>query len=425
LFVKVSIRKEGFLTSSVVNDETINKSKPKVLNMNQVNTSTQAEKQAKATGLMNTNTGLELRSLIKSNGELEISLIDVAIPEPKANEVVVRIEASPLNPSDIGLLFGAADVNTFKVAGTPQQPILTGHVPPQFMPAMAGRLGQLLPVGNEGAGCVVSAGSSVQAQKLMGKMVAILGGAMYAQYRAIDANECLVLAEGTTAAQGASSYINPLTALGMVQTMRQEGHTALVHTVGASNLGQMLNRICLKDGIGLVNIVRKQEQVDLLLSQGAVHVCNASAPDFLDELTIALEATGATLAFDAIGGGKLAGQILQCMEKVINSKATEYSRYGSNVHKQVYIYGGLDLNPIELPRNIGMTWGVGGWLVFPFLKTIDPVILQKMYARVISELTTTFASHYTQEVSLAQALSLEAVALYKQPVTNTKFLITP
>ena len=393
--------------------------------MNQVNTSTQTENQAKATGLMNTNTGLELRSLIKSNGELEISLTDVAIPEPKANEVVVRIEASPLNPSDIGLLFGAADVNTFKVAGTPQRPILIGHVPPQFMPAMAGRVGQSLPVGNEGAGRVVRAGSSVQAQKLMGKMVAILGGAMYAQYRAIDANECLVLADGTTAAQGASSYINPLTALGMVQTMRQEGHTALVHTVGASNLGQMLNRICLKDGIGLVNIVRKQEQVDLLRAQGALYVCNTNSHNFTDELTSAIEATGATLAFDAIGGGKLAGQILQCMEKVINSKATEYSRYGSNVHKQVYIYGGLDLNPIELPRNIGMTWGVGGWLVFPFLKTIDPVILQKMYARVVSELTTTFASHYTQEVSLAQALSVEAVALYKQPVTNTKFLITP
>jgi NADPH2:quinone reductase len=393
--------------------------------MTQVGTSNQSTTSKTPSSLNTPNTGLELRSLVKSNGELEISLIDVTIPVPKANEVVVRIEASPLNPSDIGLLFGAADINTFKVSGTPERPILSGKVPPQAIPAMAGRVGQSLPVGNEGAGVVVNAGSSEQAQKLLGKMVAICGGAMYAQYRAINADECMLLTDGTTAKEGASSYINPLTALGMIHTMRLEGHTALVHTVGASNLGQMLNRICLKDGIGLVSIVRKQEQADLLLSQGAVHVCNASAPDFLDELTIALEATGATLAFDAIGGGKLAGQILQCMEKVINSKATEYSRYGSNVHKQVYIYGGLDLNPIELPRNIGMAWGVGGWLVFPFLKTIEPVALQEMYARVASELKTTFASHYTQEVSLAQALNLDAVVIYKQQATHTKFLITP
>jgi NADPH2:quinone reductase len=248
---------------------------------------------------------------------------------------------------------------------------------------------------------------------------------MYAQYRTIDADQCMILAGGTTAAEGASAYINPLTALGMVHTMRQEGHTALVHTVGASNLGQMLNRICLQDGIGLVNIVRKQEHVDLLRSQGALYVCDASNHNFIDELTAALEETGATLAFDAIGGGKLAGQILQCVEKVLVGKTNEYSRYGSGIHKQVYIYGGLDGNPVELPRNIGMAWGVGGWLVFPFLKTIDPKDLEKMYERISSELTSTFASHYTEQVSLAQALSLDAVKRYKQHTTNTKFLITP
>jgi len=393
--------------------------------MTQINTSTQTETSATAATLTTPDTGLELRSLIKPNGELEISLIDVAVPEPKANEVVVRIEASPLNPSDIGLLFGAADINTFKVTGTTERPLLTGNIPTQLIPAMAGRMGQSLPVGNEGAGLVISAGASAQAQQLLGKIVAISGGAMYAQYRAIDADQCMVLLDGTTAAEGASSYINPLTALGMIHTMRQEGHSALVHTVGASNLGQMLNRICLKDGIGLVNIVRKQEQADLLLSQGAVYVCNTSAPSFIDDLTAALDATGATLAFDAIGGGKLAGQILQCMERVLNSKSKEYSRYGSNVHKQVYIYGGLDLNPIELPRNVGMAWGVGGWLLFPFLKKIEPETLQKLHARVTSELKTTFASYYTREVSLAKALNLDAVSLYKQQATNSKFLITP
>jgi NADPH2:quinone reductase len=374
---------------------------------------------------MNAHTGLELRSLIKQNGELEISLIDVAVDEPLPNEVVVRIEATPLNPSDIGLLFGAADINTFKLSGISERPILTGNVPPQAILGMTGRMGESLQVGNEAAGLVVKAGDSAQAQKLLGKMVAISGGAMYAQYRTIDADQCMILADGTTAAEGASAYINPLTALGMVHTMRQEGHTALVHTVGASNLGQMLNRICLQDGIGLVNIVRKQEHVDLLRSQGALYVCNASNHNFIDELIAALEETGATLAFDAIGGGNLAGQILQCMEKVLVGKTNEYSRYGSGIHKQVYIYGGLDGNPVELPRNIGMAWGVGGWLVFPFLKTIDPSDLQKMYDRISNELTSTFASHYTEQVTLAQALSLDAIKRYKQHTTNTKFLITP
>jgi NADPH:quinone reductase len=374
---------------------------------------------------MNPNTGLELRSLIKPNGELEISLIDIVVAEPHSNEVVVRIEATPLNPSDIGLLFGAADINTFKVAGTPERPILTGNVPTPALPAMSGRMGQSLQIGNEAAGLVVKAGDSAQAQKLLGKMVAISGGAMYAQYRTIGADQCMILADGTSASQGASAYINPLTALGMVHTMRQEGHTALVHTVGASNLGQMLNRICLQDGIGLVNIVRKPEHVDLLRSQGALYVCNASNHNFIDELTAAIDETGATLAFDAIGGGKLAGQILQCMEKVLAKKTKEYSRYGSGIHKQVYIYGGLDGNPIELPRNIGMAWGVGGWLVFPFLKTIDPKDLQKMHDRISNELTSTFASHYTEEVSLAGALSLDAIKRYKQHTTNCKFLITP
>ena len=370
-------------------------------------------------------TALQLRSLIKSSGELEITLADVPVPDPAADEVLVRIDAAPINPSDVGLLFGAADITTAKVGGTPARPVLTATVPAKLMPGMAGRVDQPMPVGNEGAGVVVKAGSSAAAQQLLGKTVALIGGAMYTQYRAMKASQCLVLLPGTTAAEGASCFINPLTALGMVETMRTEGHKALVHTVGASNLGQMLNRICLKDGIALVNIVRKPEQEALLRSQGANFVCNSSAPTFIDDLTAALVATGATIAFDAIGGGKLVGQILQCMETAINRSAKEYSRYGSNVHKQVYIYGGLDRSPIEFSRNFGTAWGTGGWLLFSFLGKIGTARAQELRMRVVAELKTTFASHYSQEVSLAEALQLDAVAVYSKQATGAKFLVVP
>ena len=370
-------------------------------------------------------TALQLHSLITRTGTLEISLAEVPVPDPADDEVLVRIDAAPINPSDLGLLFGAADISTAQVGGTPERPVLTATVAARMMPGMAGRVDQPMPVGNEGAGVVVKAGTTAAAQQLLGKTVALIGGAMYAQYRTMKASQCLVLLPGTSAAEGASCFVNPLTALGMVETMRNEGHKALVHTVGASNLGQMLNRICLKDGIGLVNIVRKPEQEALLRSQGASWVCNTSAASFIDDLTAALVATGATIAFDAIGGGKLAGQILQCMETAINRNAKEYSRYGSNVHKQVYIYGGLDRNPIELPRNIGMAWGTGGWLLFPFLHKIGVARAQALRERVVAELTTTFASHYTQEVSLAEALQLDAVAVYGKQATGAKFLVRP
>jgi NADPH2:quinone reductase len=370
-------------------------------------------------------TALQLRSLVKRSGELEISLVDVPLGDPAPDEVLVRIEATPMNPSDLGLLFGAADLSTAQLGGTAQHPVLTATVPPRLMPGMAGRVDQSLPVGNEGAGVVVKAGSAPAAQQLVGRTVAVIGGAMYAQYRAVKADQCLVLRPGTSAAAGASCFVNPLTALGMVETMRRDGHTALVHTVGASNLGQMLQRICLKDGIGLVNLVRTPQQEALLRGQGAAHVCNTSAPSFVDDLTEALAATGATIAFDAIGGGKLAGQILQCMEAAINRSAKEYSRYGSSVHKQVYIYGGLDRNPIELPRNIGMAWSTGGWLLFPFLGTIGAARARELRERVVNELETTFASHYTRTVSLAGALQLQAIADYGRQATGAKYLIEP
>jgi NADPH:quinone reductase-like Zn-dependent oxidoreductase len=357
--------------------------------------------------------GLQLRSLIKKSGE------------PSADEVVVRVEASPINPSDLGLLVGAADMTTAKAGGSKDAPVITARVSEAAMRAMAGRLDQSMPVGNEGAGVVVGAGSSEAAQALMGKTVSVIGGAMYSQYRTVKASDCMALPAGTTATEGASWFINPFTALGMTETMRREGHKALVHTAAASNLGQMLNKICIKDGIALVNIVRKPDQAEILRKIGAKHVVDSSSPTLMSELTDALAETGATIAFDAIGGGKLAGQILAGMEAAINREAKVYSRYGSNVHKQVYIYGMLDTGPTELSRAFGMIWGVGGWLLTPFLMKISADDRQRLRERVASELKTTFASHYTNVVSLQEALQLSHLAVYAKRATGEKYLINP
>ena len=369
--------------------------------------------------------GLQLRSLIKKSGELEISLLDVPTPEPAADEVVVRVEAAPINPSDLGLLIGAADMSTAKASNDKGALVITAKVPEGAMRAMAGRLDESMPVGNEGAGVVIRTGSSDAAKALMGKTVAMIGGAMYTQYRTLKVRECLPLPDGTTPAEGASCFVNPLTALGMTETMRREGHKALVHTAAASNLGQMLNKICIKDGISLVNIVRSKEQADILHKIGAKYVVDSTAPSFLGDLTNALVETGATIAFDAIGGGKLAGDILNCMEVAINKTAKEYSRYGSNVHKQVYVYGALDVRPIELPRGFGMAWGVGGWLLFPFLMKIGQADGARLRQRVVDELKTTFASHYTKVVSLPEALDPAKIAVYAKRATGEKFLINP
>jgi NADPH:quinone reductase-like Zn-dependent oxidoreductase len=369
--------------------------------------------------------GFQLRSLLKKSGELEISLVNVPTPEPGPDEVVVRVEGAPINPSDLGLLIGPADMSTANASGTKQSPVVTAKVPDAAMKTMAARLDESMPVGNEGAGVVIRTGSSDAAKALMGKTVAMIGGAMYAQYRTLRVNECLPLPDGTTAAEGASCFVNPLTALGMTETMRREGHKALVHTAAASNLGQMLNKICIKDGIPLVNIVRSKEQADILHKIGAKYVVDSTAATFMDDLTNALVETGATIAFDAIGGGKLAGQILTCMENAANKTAKVYSRYGSSVHKQVYIYGGLDPRPVELNRAFGMAWGVGGWLLFPFLMKIGPADGAKLRARVVAELKTTFASHYTKVVSLQEALQLENIAVYGKRATGEKFLINP
>lgn len=370
-------------------------------------------------------TALELRSLVTSEGTLELSLHEVPVPTPGANEVVVRVEASPINPSDLGLLIAGADMTKATVAGTPERPVVTAPVGDASLKGLSARLDKSLPVGNEGGGTVVAAGSSEAAQALVGKTVAIAGGAMYSQYRAVDASACLVLPDGATARDGASSFVNPMTALGMTETMRREGHSALVHTAAASNLGQMLVKLCQQDGIPLVNIVRKPEQEELLKSLGATHVLNSTSPSFATELVEALKATSATLAFDATGGGTLASQILNGMEEAANSTAAQYSRYGSSVHKQVYIYGALDTGPTVLNRNFGMAWGVGGWLLTPFLQSAGAETIGRLRARVAAELTTTFASSYTREVSLAGMLKPEAFNAYLKRATGEKFLVTP
>jgi NADPH2:quinone reductase len=372
-----------------------------------------------------TNDGLQLRSLVKESGEIELSLVRVPTPTPAADEVVVRVEATPINPSDIGLLFGAADLATVTVRGSGEQTVVTARIPPAAMRAMAGRVGQSLAVGNEGAGTVVAAGSGAQAQALLGRTVAVLGGAMYSQLRTVKVELCLPLPAGTSAADGASAFVNPLTALGMCETMRREGHRALVHTAAASNLGQMLNRICIADGIGLVNVVRRDEQVALLRDAGARHVVSTASPAFAGELTDAIAATVATIAFDAIGGGRLAGQILAAMEAALARSATEYSRYGTSTLKQVYLYGGLDTGPTEIVRSFGMAWAVGGWLLFPFLQRIGVDAANALKARVARELKTTFASRYTRTVSLAGALQPDAIAEYGRRATATKVLIDP
>ncbi|WP_445165884.1 zinc-binding dehydrogenase [Mycolicibacterium sp. Dal123E01] len=366
---------------------------------------------------------LELRSLVMSAGTLELSLHDVDVPTPKDNEVLVRIEAAPINPSDLGLLVAGADMTKATVTGTDERPVVTAPI--ETPRAFKARLDQSLPVGNEGAGTVVAAGSSDKAQALLGKTVGIAGGAMYSQYRAVDARACLVLPDGASAKDGASSFVNPLTALGMTETMRREGHSALVHTAAASNLGQMLVKLCQKDDIPLVNIVRKPEQEDLLRQIGAAHVLNSASPTFEQDLVEALKETKATLAFDATGGGILVSQILNGMEEAANATAAAYSRYGSTVHKQAYIYGALDTSPTILSRNFGMAWGIGGWLLTPFLATAGADTIGRLRARVAEELTTTFASSYTREVTLAGMLQPDAFNAYVKRATGEKFLVTP
>lgn len=370
-------------------------------------------------------TNLVMLTLVKPEGELEVFLERRPMPEPAPHEVLVKVLATPINPSDLGLLLGAADMSTARASTRDGLPVVTADIPAPGMRAMGGRIGDALPIGNEGCGLVVKAGSSPEAQALLGKTVALIGGEIYAEYRCLPAQMCMLLPDGTDPRDGASCFVNPLTSLAFTETMRMEGHSALVHTAAASNLGQMLVKICAKDGIPLVNIVRSEAQVALLKGIGATHIVNSSDDDFMDKLTAALTETGATCGFDAIGGGKLAGQILACMEVAAVKRMTTYSRYGSDTFKQVYIYGALDLGPTILNRSFGLTWSLSGFLLTPFLQKAGMEVNMRLRQRVVDELTTTFKSHYSHEISLTDALALDTIAGYNAKRTGEKYLIRP
>ncbi|MDE2988723.1 MAG: zinc-binding dehydrogenase [Chloroflexota bacterium] len=367
----------------------------------------------------------QIRSKVTSDGQLVLSLDDAEVPPPGPDEVILRVEASPINPSDLGLLIGPADMSRAQVSGPPENPVVTAPIAPGLLSSQSDRFDMSLPAGNEGAGVVVEAGSSDAAQALLGKTVAVIAREMYAQYRLVKVGQCLELREGTTPEQGASCFVNPLTVLGMVETMRLEGHTALVHTAAASNLGQMLQKVCNNESIELVNVVRRPEHVELLRGIGARYVCDTSLASFEDDLIEALTETGATLAFDATGGGPLANQLLHCMEVAAKAKDPGFNRYGSNVHKQVYIYGGLDTSPTVLHRSYGLAWGLGGWLLTPFLERVGPEAAERLRQRVADEVTTTFKSEYAREISLAEALDLDHIAVYNKRATGEKYLINP
>ena len=376
---------------------------------------------------MSQNNSKEIRSTVTSDGNIEISIAKVEKPTPSENEVLIKVEASPINPSDLGLLISfAADLDSLNVSGSGDETVAKMKIHPGLMKAMTPRLDQSMKVGNEGGGVIEDAGAD--AKQLIGKTVGVAGGAMYSQYRCVPASSCLVMDDSTTSVEAASSFVNPLTVLGFIETMKIENHTAILHTAAASNLGQMLVKVCKDDSVPLVNIVRKSEQVDLLKNLGAEHVCNTSEPDFMDSLVNALVATGATLGFDATGGGnegKLAGQILSAMEIAANKTAKEYSRYGSDTFKQVYIYGGLDQSPTILNRSFGMQWALGGWLLTPMIGKIGMDRFQQMRERVAKEIKTTFASHYTQEVSFEEMLQPETIKAYAKQATGEKYLVTP
>jgi len=367
----------------------------------------------------------QLRSKVTTQGQLELSLVEVDKPVPAEDEVLIRVEAAPINPSDLGVVLAMADVATARASGSGRGAVVTADIEERFLRTLGGRIDKSLPIGNEGAGVVVEAGGSPQTQALVGKTVATWGGSMYADFKTQKADQCLVLHEGTSSEEGASCFVNPLTVLGMLGTMRLEGHTALVHTAAASNLGQMLVKACRDEGVELVNIVRRKEHVSLLQRLSAKHVCNSDEPAFVDDLTAAISQTGATLGYDAIGGGRMAGQILTAMEVAAVARGGSVGRYGSTTHKQVYLYGGLDRGPTELNRTFGMAWGIGGWLLPNYLERVGPEESQRMRERVAGEIKTTFASRYTQRISLTEVLNVDTIQTFAKQATGEKYLITP
>ena len=376
---------------------------------------------------MERQTSKEMRSKVTKEGYMEISIIETQIPKPKGNEVLIKIEAAPINPSDLGRLLSYAadlsDINTMEGNHPAQIKI---KLKEKLMSPLKPRLDHSLSLGNEGAGVVVDAGS--EAKEMIGKTVGLAGGGMYCQYRCMPANNCLLMDDQTSPEEAASSFVNPMTALGFIETMKLEGHEALIHTAASSNLGQMLIKICKTDSVPLINIVRNSSQIELLKNVGANFVCSTSDKSFEEDLFTSIKETGATLAFDATGGGnegKLAGQILSSMERAILSSSKEYKIYGSDTHKQVYIYGGLDRSPTILNRSYGMSWSIGGWLLMPMINKFGMEKFQKMRERVAREIKTTFASKYHKHISLEQALQPDIIRAYAAQSTGKKYLITP
>jgi NADPH:quinone reductase-like Zn-dependent oxidoreductase len=369
-------------------------------------------------------TGRQLTSTANKDGTLRLALEDVSLDEPGADEVVVRIEAAPINPTDVSLLLGSADIASLEAGGTVDRPVLTLNIPEQRLPRIVGRVGQPLPVGIEGAGIVVAAGANVKA--LEGRRVGLFGQGMFADYCRVAASAVFPLPSHVTSADAAAMFVNPMTALGFVETARRGGHRAIIHTAAASNLGQMLHKICLKDAIPLVNIVRSQQQEDLLRGIGATHVLNSHDEDFRARLLEAVAETGATVAFDAVSGGRLGSDILTAMEQAATRKMTTYSHYGSSSFKQLYIYGRLDPSLTVLDRSsFGMQWSIAGWLLMPFLEKSGDETVRRLRQRVVDELTTTFASRYTRTIGLAEALYPEVLRAYERKATGQKYLIDP
>ncbi len=366
-------------------------------------------------------TGLQLFSTVTEGGRLELSLRPVPVAALGDGDVLIRVEATPINPSDLGLLLGVADTSQLTVEGD----VTSAPIPPRLLRMVAARSGKPMPVGNEGAGTVVAAGESAAAQALIGKTVSLAGGQMYAQFKVAKARDCMLLPDGMTAEEGASSFVNPLTTLGMIGTMRREGFSAIIHTAAASNLGQMLVKLTQAEGVELVNIVRNADQAAMLRAIGATHVVDSTAPDFVANLTAAITATGAFLAFDAIGGGRLASQILQAMEAAAVARDPSFSVYGSTQKKQVYIYGGLDTAPTELTRGFGMSWNVGGWLLTPYLQSAGAEEVARIRQYVVDHLKDIFASHYTARITLQQVLQPDMIARFNKRATGEKYLIVP
>ncbi len=361
-------------------------------------------------------------STISKDGQLTLEIIDGDIPTPGPDDVVVKMEAAPINPSDMFPMFGTANMEKAENKNGK----LTAPVPQNMLGAVRARLDQTLPIGNEGAGTVIAAGDGDMAKALDGKRVGVMAnGAAYAQYVRVPAVNCLPHKDTTTPLQAASSFVNPMTALCFLETLRLEKHKAIIHTAAASNLGQMLVKLCKNENVPLLNIVRSGEQAALLKSLGGEHIVDSSGDDFFDRLTEAIDATGATLGFDAIGGGLMANTILTAMERSLSKSASGLNTYGSIEMKQVYIYGGLDMMPTTLNRGYGMSWGVGGWLMPYWLARIGMERVIELRQKVADEITTTFASAYTAEMSLAEALDPKMIARYLPKKTGEKYIISP